>query len=126
MARYRRHRTTGASGRHNGVGKVYLMHKPTPKNQKKQLKVGSSRSPKRRVKQVRKSEGTSNIKLVTAIKVPRMRSGEGKAQRAVERIGLKKDKTRGGATDWYKASSKHNIKRVANAVRNALRKTKRR
>ena len=88
---------------------------------RRQFKIGSSKNPRRRLKQIRKSERTPNIKLVCSIKCRRMRSGEGKAQRAVQRIGLKKDKRRGGATDWHYAPSKCTPKQVATTVRNAQR-----
>ena len=116
-----RNRKTGASGRWNGPGKVYLMEKKTPKTKTKNYKIGSSKNPARRLKQIQKSERTRNIKLVCTIKCPRMRSGEGKAQRAVKRMGLKKDKRRGGATDWHYGPSKCTPKRVATTVRNAQR-----
>ena len=79
------------------------------------LKFGSSKNPERRLEEIKKKEGNENIELISSKKANKMRSAETAVQRAFEKEGLKKDKTRGGATDWYvdpQSTSNDKIKKI--------------
>ena len=114
--------TFGAAGRWNTKGRVYVMAQK--KNGRTQYKIGSSKNPRKRLNQIRKSEGNNKIRLISNLQAKRrMRNAEAAGQMAAKRIGLKKDKTRGGATDWFKNGRRSRVrqKTVARAVRQAVR-----
>jgi predicted GIY-YIG superfamily endonuclease len=110
--------TGGSAGRWNGKGNVYIM-----KNGRKEVKIGCSKKPKQRLKQVRKTERNKNIKLMSSYKVPKkMRDAETAAQRDVKsKLGLKKSTSRGGATDWFRPSRVPESK-VRDTICEAVRK----
>ena len=113
-----RNQTGGSAGRWNGRGDVYAMT-----NDKNEVKIGCTKNLKRRLQQVRRTEGNKKIKLMSSYKVPKkMRDAETAAQRAAKRkLGLKKSSSRGGATDWF-ASSRVSQRKVRATIREAVRK----
>ena len=112
-----RNQTGGSAGRWNSRGEVYAM------TNGKEVKIGCSKNPKRRLQQVRETEGNKKIKLMSSYKVPKkMRDAETAAQRAAKRkLGLKKSSSRGGATDWF-GSSRVSQRKVCPTIRGAVRK----
>ena len=114
----KKNQTGGSAGRWNGKGKVYIMT-----NGRKEVKIGCSKNPKRRLQQVKRTEGNKKIKLMSSHKVPRkMRDAETAAQRAAKgKLGLKKPSSRGGATDWHNLS-RVSQRKVRDTIREAVRK----
>ena len=86
-------------GRWFGEGRVYVM---VYKRSNSYYKIGcTSRAPEERLEEIRDNEENQNIVLVGSVKALEMNSAETAGQRAVQRIGLVKDPSRGGATDWF-------------------------
>ena len=115
-----RHKT-GASGRWNTPGFVYVLRER--RKAAGNYKIGSSKDPTRRRRQIRNSKRNQNIDLLGAWKSKRMRNAEGRGQRAAKKAGMTKVSTHGGATDWYKGR-RFSPKRVTEIVAKAVRNTK--
>ena len=87
------------------------------------LKIGCSEDPKERLEEIKRQERNDKIKLLTSIKARKMRDAETAAQDAVKKIGLKKDRSRGGSAHWYIAApSGPSIEDIKTVVSKAVRK----
>ena len=108
----------GGAGWAFGPGRVYVME-DTASNS---YKIGcTSREPETRLQEIRRGENNQNINLVSSVKANEMNSAETAAQRAVQRMGLVKDPSRGGATDWHNAEKgSTKPEEVSNAVKHAV------
>ena len=118
---------SGTSGRYNGQGRVYLMKQI--RKSRSLFKIGCSKSPKRRQKEIKRLEG-NRVQLITSFKARKMRDAEGSAQRACRGIGMRKDRSRASNTDWHTKggqTTKQIKTTIGGAVRrqNAKRRTKR-
>ena len=88
----------GAAGRWFGPGNVYLIHDPLVSA----YKIGCTNNPDRRLAEVRRNENNQNLQLFDYIQANERNRAETAAQQAVRQsLGLVKDPTRGGATDWF-------------------------
>lgn len=91
----------GAVGRWFGAGRVYVMHYYDIYGTH-HYKIGcTSRNPNVRLAEIQRNEGNYYITLVGSIQANEMNSAETAAQEAVKEIGMVKDPSRGGATDWF-------------------------
>ena len=94
----------GAAGRWSGQGYVYVMHYFDGLT--RHYKIGcTSRDPNIRLEEIKRQERNYFITLIGSVPANEMNSAETAAQKAVERIGLVKDPSRGGATDWFVSQS---------------------
>ena len=94
-----------AAGRWSGQGYVYVMHY-FGTGLMHHYKIGcTSRDPEVRLAEIKRNEGNYFITLIGSVPANEMNSAETAAQKAVERIGLVKDPSRGGATDWFVSQS---------------------
>ena len=105
-----------AAGSAFGEGRVYVM--TYKKDRTKYYKIGCSKDPDARLKQIRSHESNYAISLVGSVKANEMNRAETAAQEAVKAIGLVKDRARGTATDWFIGSL--TSAQVLDAVRNAV------
>ncbi|CAB3996667.1 Hypothetical predicted protein [Paramuricea clavata] len=108
----------GGAGRWNGEGRVYLMRQKA--RRKGNYKIGCSDDPTKRLREIQKTERNKNIKLLRSVKANKMRDAETAAQEAVKKLGLKKDSSRGRATDWFEGSSRHSQEEIETVIRNAV------
>ena len=96
----------GAAGRWSGQGYVYVMHYFDTYGLTHHYKIGcTSRDPNIRLEEIKRQERNYFITLIGSVPANEMNSAETAAQKAVERIGLVKDPSRGGATDWFVSQS---------------------
>ena len=121
MPRSTKNQKGGAAGRWNGKGYVYVMKQK--KNGRKTYKIGCSRKPKIRLQQIKRTEENDEIKILMTVQAKRMRDAETAAQKAVKKIGLEEDPSRGDATDWFViSSSSPSSEEIITAVRKAVLK----
>ena len=108
----------GGAGRWNDEGRVYLMHQKV--KGKENYKIGCSEDPTKRLREIQRTERNKTIKLLRSVKANKMRDAETAAQEAVKKIGLKKDSSRGRATDWFEGSPRHSQEEIETIIRNAV------
>ena len=107
----------GAAGRWNGPGRVYEMM--YSENENNYYKIGCAKDPNTRLQEIQKHEGNYNISLINSVKANQMNGAETAAQNAaVSRLGLVKDPSRGGATDWFMGAA--TPEQVLGAIRPAV------
>ncbi|XP_061193505.1 uncharacterized protein LOC133201732 [Saccostrea echinata] len=82
-----------AYGRHFGLGNVYLM-----KAKGNKFKVGSSRKPKQRLKQIKRKKPSTTLQR--SFSAWEMNGAESAAQKALLKKGFKKVKR--GPTEWFR------------------------
>ena len=92
--------TGGAAGSQFGPGYVYVMHYYDSSTSRNYYKIGCSRQPGDRLRQIQRQERKS-ITLVGYVPSKEMNSAETAAQKAVKEKGMQKDPSRGRATDWF-------------------------
>lgn len=115
MGKSTKNQIGGSAGRWTGPGNVYLAEQPEGRKRKSKLvKIGCSKDLKRRLKQIQRTERNPGIKYMASMKANQMRRAETAAQKALANKGCVKDKTRGGATDWFRCSlPREKIKKTA-------------
>ena len=95
----------GAVGPWFGSGCVYVMHYCDIYGTDL-YKIGcTGRDPEVRLAEIKRNEGNYFITLVGSIQANEIYSAETAAQKAVKEIGMVKDPSRGGATDWFVSRS---------------------
>ena len=107
----------GTAGRYNGKGEVYVMCMDAIYH-----KIGCSRKPYKRLKQIREKEKDNDIKLIYQIRATKMRDAEASAQKAAKRLRFRKDRSRGHATDWFEAPANYSKKKLKRAIREAVKR----
>ena len=110
----------GTAGRYNGEGEVYVMC--MVQYDTIYYKIGCSRKPYKRLKQIREKENDNDIKLIYQIRATKMRDAEASAQKAAKRLRFRKDRSRGHATDWFEAPANYSEKKLKRAIREAVKR----
>ncbi|XP_061193637.1 uncharacterized protein LOC133201850 [Saccostrea echinata] len=100
-----------ASGRHRGIGKVYLM-----RARGNNFKVGSSRKPRRRLQQIRRTRPSTTLKR--SFSAWEMNGAESAAHEALHRKGFKRVKK--GPTEWFRKKPSSSWAKTERTVQNAV------